>query len=70
MPEDLATADVVITCYKEDVSEILDTVVVTLRVEYPLGKLHVYLLDDCRRPELHTVAEEMVAASCDTRLRT
>lgn len=61
-PEDLPTVDVVITCYKEDVSEILDTVVAAQRVEYPPGKLHVYLLDDGRRPELRTVAEELAAA--------
>lgn len=61
-PDDLPTVDVVITCYKEDVSEILDTVVAAQRVEYPPGKLHVYLLDDGRRPELRTVAEELAAA--------
>lgn len=61
-PEDLPTVDVVITCYKEDVSEILDTVVAAQRVEYPPGKLHVYLLDDGRRPELRTVAEELASA--------
>lgn len=61
-PDDLPTVDVVITCYKEDVSEILDTVVASQRVEYPPGKLHVYLLDDGRRPELRTVAEELAAA--------
>jgi cellulose synthase/poly-beta-1,6-N-acetylglucosamine synthase-like glycosyltransferase len=61
-PEDLPTVDVVITCYKEDISEILDTVVAAQRVEYPPGKLHVYLLDDGRRPELRTVAEELASA--------
>lgn len=61
-PDDLPTVDVVITCYKEDISEILDTVVAAQRVEYPPGKLHVYLLDDGRRPELRTVAEELASA--------
>jgi cellulose synthase/poly-beta-1,6-N-acetylglucosamine synthase-like glycosyltransferase len=57
--EHMPTVDVAICCYKEDVGEVVDTIVACQRVEYPAGLLHIYLLDDGRRQELDDACEEL-----------
>lgn len=51
--------DIAICSYKEDVGEIVDTIVACQRVEYPAGLVHVYLLDDGRRKELDDACEDL-----------
>lgn len=46
------TVDIAVCTYKEDVSDVVDTIVATQRVEYQADKLRVYLLDDGRRKEM------------------
>lgn len=55
----MPTVDICICSYKEDVSEIVDTIVACQRVEYPNGLVHVYLLDDGRRKELDDACEDL-----------
>lgn len=57
--EHMPTVDIAICSYKEDVGEIVDTIVACQRVEYPAGLLHVYLLDDGRRQELDDACEDL-----------
>lgn len=57
--EHMPTVDIAICCYKEDIGEIIDTIVACQRVEYPAGLMHVYLLDDGRRGELDDACEEL-----------
>lgn len=55
----MPTVDIAIASYKEDITEIVDTIVACQRVEYPDGLLHVYLLDDGRRKELDDACEDL-----------
>jgi cellulose synthase/poly-beta-1,6-N-acetylglucosamine synthase-like glycosyltransferase len=57
--EHMPTVDIAICCYKEDVTEIVDTIVACQRVEYPVGLIHVYLLDDGRRQELDDACNDL-----------
>lgn len=57
--EHMPTVDIAICSYKEDVGEIVDTIVACQRIEYPAGLLHVYLLDDGRRQELDDACEDL-----------
>jgi cellulose synthase (UDP-forming) len=46
------TVDVCVCTYKEDINDVVDTIVAAQRVEYQAEKMHVYLLDDGRRPAM------------------
>jgi cellulose synthase/poly-beta-1,6-N-acetylglucosamine synthase-like glycosyltransferase len=59
----MPTVDIAICSYKEDVGEIIDTIVACQRVEYPAGLVHVYLLDDGRRKELDDACEDLHRSS-------
>lgn len=53
------TVDVAICTYKEDINDVVDTIVATQRVEYQADRLHVYLLDDGRRPDMEEACGEL-----------
>jgi cellulose synthase/poly-beta-1,6-N-acetylglucosamine synthase-like glycosyltransferase len=57
--EDVPTVDIAICTYKEDVGEIVDTIVACQRVEYAEGMLHVYVLDDGHRAEMKEVCRQL-----------
>lgn len=46
------TVDIAICTYKEDISDVVDTIVACQRVEYQADRMAVYLLDDGRRPDM------------------
>lgn len=58
----LPSVDVVITVYKEDTDVIVGTLLAAQRLEYDASRLHIYLLDDGRRPELAEIVREMGAS--------
>jgi len=58
----LPSVDVVITVYKEETEIIVGTLLATQRLEYDSSRLHIYLLDDGRRPELADIVREMGAS--------
>jgi cellulose synthase/poly-beta-1,6-N-acetylglucosamine synthase-like glycosyltransferase len=53
------TVDIAVCTYKEDINDVVDTIVATQRVEYQTDRLHVYLLDDGRRPEMEEACAEL-----------
>lgn len=55
----MPTVDVAICTYKEDINDVVDTIVATQRVEYQASRLNVYLLDDGRRPEMKEACVEL-----------
>jgi cellulose synthase/poly-beta-1,6-N-acetylglucosamine synthase-like glycosyltransferase len=57
--EDVPTVDIAICTYKEEVGEIVDTIIACQRVEYAENMLHVYVLDDGRRPEMREVCRQL-----------
>ncbi len=59
LPRDAAlwpTVDVLIPTYNEPLEVIKPTVFAALNLDWPAGKLRVYILDDGRRAEVHTFA--------------
>jgi cellulose synthase/poly-beta-1,6-N-acetylglucosamine synthase-like glycosyltransferase len=56
------TVDVAICTYKEDINDVVDTIVAAQRVEYQAEKLHVYLLDDGRRPTMEAACAELAGS--------
>lgn len=57
--EDVPTVDIAICTYKEDVGEIVDTIVACQRVEYAENMLHIYVLDDGHRAEMKEVCRQL-----------
>lgn len=57
--EDVPTVDIAICTYKEEVGEIVDTIIACQRVEYPENMLHVYVLDDGHRAEMKEVCRQL-----------
>jgi cellulose synthase/poly-beta-1,6-N-acetylglucosamine synthase-like glycosyltransferase len=53
------SVDIAICTYKEDINDVVGTIVATQRVEYQVDRLHVYLLDDGRRPDMRAACEEL-----------
>jgi cellulose synthase/poly-beta-1,6-N-acetylglucosamine synthase-like glycosyltransferase len=53
------TVDIAICTYKEDINDVVDTIVATQRVEYQADRLNVYLLDDGRRPAMEEACAEL-----------
>jgi cellulose synthase/poly-beta-1,6-N-acetylglucosamine synthase-like glycosyltransferase len=53
------TVDIAICTYKEDINDVVNTIVATQRVEYQSDRLHVYLLDDGRRPAMREACNEV-----------
>lgn len=53
------TVDIAICTYKEDINDVVDTIVACQRVEYQADRLHVYLLDDGRRADMGEACEEI-----------
>uniref|UniRef100_A0A7S2S9H6 Glycosyltransferase 2-like domain-containing protein n=2 Tax=Mucochytrium quahogii TaxID=96639 RepID=A0A7S2S9H6_9STRA len=47
------TVDVLVPCYGEPMEIIRDTLVAALALDYPAGKVSIYLCDDGKRKELH-----------------
>ncbi len=58
--DDPPDVDVFIATYSEDVELIYKTIHGCKRMKYPdRSKVHIYLCDDGRRPEMHALAEKM-----------
>lgn len=57
--EDVPTVDIAICTYKEEVGEIVDTIVACQRVEYAENMLHVYVLDDGHRADMKEVCRQL-----------
>ncbi|MBY4896301.1 UDP-forming cellulose synthase catalytic subunit [Cupriavidus sp. AU9028] len=57
-PADWPTVDVFIPTYNEPLSVVQPTVYAARSMDWPAGKLNVYLLDDGRRPEFRAFAEQ------------
>jgi cellulose synthase/poly-beta-1,6-N-acetylglucosamine synthase-like glycosyltransferase len=53
------TIDVFITCFKEDITDVLDTTRVALTVDYPLDRFRVVVLDDGASPELEKAIDDL-----------
>lgn len=61
LPEDIEEwpeIDLFIPTYNEPLSIVRHTVLASLNIDWPVEKLHVYLLDDGRRDEFRQFAEE------------
>jgi cellulose synthase/poly-beta-1,6-N-acetylglucosamine synthase-like glycosyltransferase len=56
------TVDVCVCTYKEDINDVVDTIVAAQRVEYQAEKMHVYLLDDGRRPAMEAACAELAGS--------
>ena len=62
LPEDKSLwpdIDVFIPTYNEDLDVVRNTVLAAMAMDWPVGKLHVYLLDDGRRPLFQAFAQEV-----------
>ncbi|GGA60172.1 hypothetical protein GCM10011507_09670 [Edaphobacter acidisoli] len=62
MPEDTATwpaIDLLIPTYNEPLSLVRHTAFAAMNIDWPVGKLNVYILDDGRREEFRKFAEEL-----------
>jgi cellulose synthase/poly-beta-1,6-N-acetylglucosamine synthase-like glycosyltransferase len=57
--EDVPTVDIAICTYKEEVGEIVDTIIACQRVEYAENMLHVYVLDDGHRADMKEVCRQL-----------
>jgi cellulose synthase/poly-beta-1,6-N-acetylglucosamine synthase-like glycosyltransferase len=57
--EDVPTVDIAICTYKEDIGEIVDTIIACQRVEYAENMLHIYVLDDGHRAEMKEVCRQL-----------
>ncbi|MEK7858320.1 MAG: glycosyltransferase family 2 protein [Elusimicrobiota bacterium] len=55
--KDLPTVDVFITIYNEPVDILFRTLAGATALDYPVGKLHIYVLDDGRRPAVAEMVE-------------
>jgi cellulose synthase (UDP-forming) len=61
LPDDPATwpsVDVYIPTYNEDLELVRPTVLAALSMDWPADRLHVWILDDGRRPEFRDFAEQ------------
>ena len=59
-PEQFPDVDVFIATYNEPVDLMEKTLLACKRMEYPdLSKVHIYLCDDARRPEMRELAERI-----------
>ncbi len=62
LPDDHSTwptVDIMITTYNEDLSILKPGIYSALGVDWPKGKLNIYILDDGNRPEFKAFAEEV-----------
>jgi cellulose synthase (UDP-forming) len=62
LPEDVEEwpdVDLLIPTYNEPLSVVRSTALASLNIDYPADKLHVYLLDDGRRPEFREFCEKV-----------
>ena len=62
LPEDKnlwPNIDVFIPTYNEDLEVVRNTVLAAMTMDWPVGKLHVYLLDDGRRPLFQAFAQDV-----------
>uniref|UniRef100_UPI0018DFE5E0 UDP-forming cellulose synthase catalytic subunit n=1 Tax=Roseomonas rosulenta TaxID=2748667 RepID=UPI0018DFE5E0 len=57
-PADWPSVDVYIPTYNEDLELVRATVLAALSMDWPPEKLHVWILDDGRRPEFRDFAEQ------------
>ncbi|MBD2299231.1 glycosyltransferase [Nostoc sp. FACHB-190] len=53
------TVDVFITCYNEPPEIVEQTATAALAIDYPVTKLHVYVLDDGNSPAMRTMTERL-----------
>ncbi|NER83592.1 MAG: cellulose synthase, partial [Leptolyngbya sp. SIO1D8] len=60
LPEhDYPTVDVFITCCNEPVDIVAETASAALKMDYPVTKLRVYILDDGNSAEMRSMAEQL-----------
>ena len=60
LPEDLTswpTVDVYIPTYNEPIEVVRTTALAALNMDWPKDRMHVYILDDGKRSEVHALAE-------------
>ena len=57
-PEDWPAVDLLIPTYSEPLSVVRFTALAAMNIDWPAGKLNVYILDDGRRDEFRAFAEE------------
>lgn len=53
------SVDIFIPTYNEDLSVVRNTVLAAMAMDWPADRLHVYLLDDGRRPEFRSFSDEV-----------
>ena len=53
------TVDVFITCYNEPVELVEETAKAALKLDYPVEKLKVYILDDGNSPQMRAMSERL-----------
>ncbi|MDJ0733147.1 MAG: glycosyltransferase [Nostocaceae cyanobacterium] len=58
-PDELPTIDVFITCYNEPVEIVETTAKAALKIDYPVNKLFVYILDDGNSKEIGEMVERL-----------
>jgi len=61
LPDDPAqwpAVDLLITTYNEPLSVVRSTALAAMNIDWPIGKLNIYILDDGRRDEFRKFAEE------------
>lgn len=58
-PDQWPAVDLLIPTYNEPLSVVKHTVLAAINIDWPIGKLNVYLLDDGRREEFRKFAEEI-----------
>ena len=56
---DYPTIDLFLTCYNEPVDLVEKTVQAALELDYPIGKLRIYVLDDGNSPDMRSMTESM-----------
>lgn len=67
IPElELPSVDIFITCYNEPTELVESTARAALAIDYPITKLHVYILDDGNSPAMRTMAEELCLEDLQT----
>ncbi len=57
--DELPSIDVFITCYNEPVELVEETAKAALKIDYPVNKLFVYILDDGNSPDMREMAERL-----------
>ena len=64
--DELPSVDIFITCYNEPTEIVEQTTRAALAIDYPVTKLHVYILDDGNSPAMRSMAEKLCLEDLQT----